>query len=46
MEWSFYRNRAGEKETVELMQMLLKDKVDSEGKSIIYEGQRGSGEEN
>ena len=31
------------KETVELMQMLLKDKVDSEGKSIIYEGQRGSG---
>src|SRR5699024_1820769 len=32
-------------ETVELMQMLLKDKVDSEGKSVIYEGQRGSGGE-
>ena len=27
------------------MQMLLKDKVGSEGKSVIYEGQRGAGEE-
>ena len=26
------------------MQMLLKDKVGSEGKSVIYEGQRGAGE--
>ena len=25
--------------------MLLKDKVGSEGKSVIYEGQRGRGEE-
>ncbi|WP_322781380.1 hypothetical protein, partial [Staphylococcus haemolyticus] len=33
------------KETVELMQMLLKDKVGSEGKSVIYEGQRGAGGE-
>ena len=42
---TFYRNRE-EKETVELMQMLLKDKVGSEGKSVIYEGQRGAGEKN
>ncbi|MGC9646432.1 hypothetical protein ACO2FN_03025 [Staphylococcus epidermidis] len=27
------------------MQMLLKDKVGSEGKSVIYEGQRGAGGE-
>ncbi len=33
------------KETVELMQVLLKDKVNSEGKSVIYEGHRGSGSE-